>query len=195
MSADPVQIRRYPNRRFYDRSRSRYVTLQEIEELVLQGQTIRVEDSQTGEDLTRQVLTQIMLERHPDKMELIPVAMLHSILRANDLVVDFWREYLLRSLTALENLQRSPIPLASPLHWMQSFFTGAAPAMPAPDQAADAVARRLAELEDRINRLEPRSETPADAPPRTTRPAATSRNANPPQGKPARPRRQRKKTD
>jgi polyhydroxyalkanoate synthesis repressor PhaR len=157
-AAETVEIRRYPNRRFYDRSRSRYVTLQEIEEMVLQGHTITVLDSKSGEDLTRQVLTQILLERHPDKMALIPVAMLHSILRANDIVLDFWREYLRRSLGALESHQHESMPFASPLDWIPSFFPGVMP-MPRPaTESPDALARRLAELESRIGRLEPRVE-------------------------------------
>src|SRR5262245_37913490 len=50
MSTEPIQIRRYPNRRFYDRSRSCYITLGDIEELVLEGRSIVVQDSRTGED-------------------------------------------------------------------------------------------------------------------------------------------------
>src|SRR5215210_7820633 len=91
MIVEPIAIRRYPNRRFYDRSRRRYVTLQEIEDLVLGGQTVEVRDSRTGEDLTRQILAQILLERHPEKMAMFPVAMLHSTLQANDLASEFWR--------------------------------------------------------------------------------------------------------
>jgi len=158
MPAETVEIRRYPNRRFYDRSRSRYVTLEDIEEMVVGGQTIVIEDSKTGEDLTRQVLTQILLEGHPDKMALIPVAMLHSILRANDTVLEFWREYLRRSLTALESLQRGPIPFASPMEWMPSFFPGMWPPQRNTEENPDAVARRLAELEERLGRLEPRGD-------------------------------------
>ena len=107
MSAEPVEIRRYPNRRLYDRSRRRYVTLQEIEELVHQGRTVLVRDSRTGEDLTRSILTQILLERHPEKMEMFPVAMLHAILRANDLALEFLRGYLRQSLAALEAVQKA----------------------------------------------------------------------------------------
>ena len=48
-----ISIKRYPNRRLYDRQARRYITLQDLEDLVLQGNKIEVRDSRTGEDLTR----------------------------------------------------------------------------------------------------------------------------------------------
>ena len=101
-----VSIKRYPNRRLYDRQARRYITLQDLEDLVLGGKKIEVRDSRTGEDLTRSILTQILLERHPEKMEMFPVAMLHGILQANDLVLDFLRSYLRQSLAILEQMQQ-----------------------------------------------------------------------------------------
>jgi len=157
-AAEPVAIRRYPNRRFYDRSRQRYVTLGDIEELVRQGRTVEVRDSRTGEDLTRQVLTQILLERHPEKMELVPAALLHGLLRANDLAAEFWRAYLRQALLALEGLQRA----LDPLGWLPGRLPGR-PAPAAPAEGPEALARRLAALEERLARLE--VPPPAAAPP------------------------------
>jgi polyhydroxyalkanoate synthesis repressor PhaR len=153
MSIEPIQIRRYPNRRFYDRSRSCYITLADIEGLVLEGRTIEVRDSRTGEDLTRRVLTQILLERHPEKIELFPAALLQSILRANDLAMDLWGAYLRQAMQVVEGLQRplSPLNLAPP--WLSTLLPG----WPAPTSTADAsndLAARLAALEERIARLE-----------------------------------------
>src|SRR4051794_29446121 len=93
-----VPIKRYPNRRFYDRSSSKYITLQEIEDLVRGGRTIEVRDSKNDEDLTRVVLTQILLERHPQRMDLFPIPMLHMMLQANDLALEFFRVFLRLSL-------------------------------------------------------------------------------------------------
>jgi polyhydroxyalkanoate synthesis repressor PhaR len=56
---------RYPNRRFYDRTRHCYITLGDMEQLIQEGQAIDVRDSRSDEDLTRQILTLILLERHP----------------------------------------------------------------------------------------------------------------------------------
>jgi len=152
MSTEPIQIRRYPNRRFYDRSRSSYITLDDIEELVLQGRTIVIEDSRTGEDLTRRILTQILLERHPEKIELFPAALLQSLLRANDLAMDLWGAYLRQALQVVEGLQRpmAPMNLATP--WLSTFLPGWLNP-PAADASND-VAARLAALEERIARLE-----------------------------------------
>ena len=163
MAAETIQIRRYPNRRLYDRSRRQYVTLGDIEELVRTGHDVEVRDSKSDEDLTRQILTQILLERHPDRMKMFPVAMLHGILRANDLALDFLRGYLRQSIAAMESLQRAGTPFATPLDWMSAFFPGLptarGPAAANPEAAA--LAHRLAELESRIERLESATEESA----------------------------------
>ncbi len=153
MSTEPIQIRRYPNRRFYDRSRSSYITLDDIEALVLEGRTIVVQDSRTGEDLTRRILTQILLERHPEKIELFPAALLQALLRANDLAMDLWGAYLRQALAVVEGLQRplSPMNLATP--WLSTLLPGWMAPAPAADAAKD-LAARLAALEERLARLE-----------------------------------------
>lgn len=153
MTDEPIRIRRYPNRRLYDRSQRRYVTLGDIEELVRQGRTVEVQDSRTGEDITRQILAQILLERHPDKMELFPAALLHGLLRANDLATGFWQAYLRHTMQALEGLQRTMAPISAPMPWLSALMPGfQPPATPGADP--ETLARRLEELEARIGRLE-----------------------------------------
>src|SRR5438552_18976734 len=73
----PIQITRYPNRRFYTRSESRYVSLEEIEQMVRDGKQVEIRDSQTDEDLTRPVLTRIIMDRQPRKMRLVPIKRPH----------------------------------------------------------------------------------------------------------------------
>lgn len=169
-----VSIKRYPNRRLYDRQARRYITLQDLEDLVLQGNKIEVRDSRTGEDLTRAILTQILLERHPEKMDMFPVAMLHGILQANDLVLDFLRSYLRQSLAILEQMQQ-PAPLApflAPMDWMRAIMPTTLPFTPSRMGAGAAVASsppdlyaRLANIESRIRRLEqPTRRKPTRAP-------------------------------
>jgi polyhydroxyalkanoate synthesis repressor PhaR len=158
MTSDPIRIQRYPNRRLYDRAHRRYVTLAEIEELVRQGQVVKVQDSKSGEDLTRQILTQILIERHPEKMELFPIALLHGLLRANDLATGLWEAYLRQALLALESLQRAMPPLTTPLGWLPNWL----PAWPAsPAASSEPLANRLTELEERIAQLEGRSDRAA----------------------------------
>jgi polyhydroxyalkanoate synthesis repressor PhaR len=180
---EPVLITRYPNRRLYDRSQARYVTLPEIAELVRQGRTVTVRDSKTGEDLTRSILTQIILEHHPERMDLFPVSVLNSIIRANDTALGFLREYLERSRTYLEMLQRPAAvnPLLLPMQWMSAFLPGPAPAPDAPPADAAALLRRIAELERRLDDLQ----SGAGKPEPTAPPAGTTRRRGRPPRKKA----------
>ena len=163
MSEGPIQIKRYPNRRYYARHTSKYVSLQEIEELIQAGQTIEIRDSQTGEDLTRSVLTQIIMERQPEKMALFPTDMLHSILRSNDVMADFLRDYFQHSLTYLDYLQRhdpAATTLSQPMHWVKAWLDGIAPRPSRSSEATDSVddsselAKRVEQLENRLREVE-----------------------------------------
>src|SRR5208337_2568570 len=147
----------------YDRQARRYITLQDLEDLVLGGKKIEVRDSRTGEDLTRSILTQILLERHPEKMEMFPVAMLHGILQANDLVLDFLRSYLRQSLAILEQMQQPThlAPFLAPMDWMRAMIPPTLP-FPAvrPVESSSSSVRhaeldaRILEIEERLRRLE-----------------------------------------
>ena len=101
MPDEPIVIKRYPNRRFYARHTSKYVSLQEIEEMVKSGKNVEIRDSQTSEELTRSVLTRIIMERQPEKMRLFPTDMLHFILRSNDVMSGFLRDYFQHSLICI----------------------------------------------------------------------------------------------
>ena len=161
LEPQPVPITRYPNRRLYDRSQARYVTLPEVAELVRKGRTVTVRDSKTGEDLTRSILTQIILEHYPERMELFPVSVLNSMIQANDTTLRFLREYLEQALTYLELLQRPAAvnPLLLPMQWMRAFLPN--PTLP-PDAATPLAAnaeattflRRIADLERRLDELQ-----------------------------------------
>lgn len=59
-------LRKYTNRRLYDTSRSCYVTLEDVKELVLNSEVFQVLDSKTGNDLTRNILLQIISEQEGD---------------------------------------------------------------------------------------------------------------------------------
>src|SRR6516165_7432178 len=60
-----LEIRKYRNRRYYDSTRSRHLSLQQIHKLFIEGYNIRVLDAKTNEDITSKVLTQILLEYEP----------------------------------------------------------------------------------------------------------------------------------
>jgi len=166
--AQVVSITRYPNRRLYDRTQARYITLPEIADLVRQGKTVAVRDNKTGEDLTRTILTQIILEHHPERMDMLPVGILNSMIRANKTTLALLRDYFLQSLSYLEVLQRSaPVnPLALPMAWMRTLLPPLQ--LPSSSAATDddpgALAHRVAELEKRLEELQTSAGKPAPQP-------------------------------
>ena len=74
-------IKKYPNRRLYDTKTSSYVTLTEIKQLVMQGNTFVVRDAKTGDDLTRNLLLQIILEEESAGAPMFTEAVLANIIR------------------------------------------------------------------------------------------------------------------
>ena len=60
---ETIELRRYPSRKLYNKNSSSYVRLPEVAEMVRKGATVRVEDTETGEDVTRAVLLQIIMEQ------------------------------------------------------------------------------------------------------------------------------------
>ena len=71
---EPILIKRYANRKLYDQGRSRYVTLEELEDSIRQGREIRVVDAVSGEDLTGQTLAQIILDTARGRRTTLPAA-------------------------------------------------------------------------------------------------------------------------
>ena len=67
-----VQLRRYPNRRYYDAGRSQHLTLEDIFRLICEGHQVQVNDSKSGEDITVRVLAQLILEQAPGKLAALP---------------------------------------------------------------------------------------------------------------------------
>jgi polyhydroxyalkanoate synthesis repressor PhaR len=78
-----VVIKKYPNRRLYDTSAGRYVNLDDIAALVRKGVDVEVVDAKTGEDLTRVILTQIIVEDAKDRPTL-PLELLRQLILASD---------------------------------------------------------------------------------------------------------------
>lgn len=81
-SAAPARvIKKYPNRRLYDTVTSSYVTLAEIKRLVMQHEPVLVRDAKTGEDLTRSILLQIILEEEAAGVPMFSEALLANLIR------------------------------------------------------------------------------------------------------------------
>lgn len=79
-----IVVKKYANRRLYDTETSQYITLDDLCERVKGGRNFVVTDAKTGQDLTRQVLTQIILEREIKGYPLLPVEFLRSAIRFYD---------------------------------------------------------------------------------------------------------------
>lgn len=81
---EPVIIKKYANRRLYDTGTSAYITLEDLCERVKSGSEFVVVDAKTGQDLTRQVLTQIIFEQEAKGAQLLPTDFLRSVIRFYD---------------------------------------------------------------------------------------------------------------
>lgn len=78
--ADPIIIKKYANRRLYNTDASVYVTLDDLRGLVQDDVMFVVQDAKTGEDLTRAVLTQILVEAEQGEESLMPIAFLRQLI-------------------------------------------------------------------------------------------------------------------
>ncbi|MEG2047641.1 MAG: polyhydroxyalkanoate synthesis repressor PhaR [Comamonas sp.] len=74
-------IKKYPNRRLYDTDTSSYITLAEVRQLVIEREPVVVRDAKTGEDLTRSILLQIILEEEAGGAPMFSEAMLANMIR------------------------------------------------------------------------------------------------------------------
>ena len=77
---EPTIIKKYANRRLYDTGRSSYVTLDDLCEMVQEGHDFVVHDAKSGEDLTRSVLTQIIVEQESRGQNLLPTNFLRQLI-------------------------------------------------------------------------------------------------------------------
>lgn len=94
----PRLVKKYGNRRLYDTSDSRYITLEELAERIRDGADVRVQDAKTGEDLTQATLTQIIIEGR-GAARFLSVPLLTQLVRMGDDVLgDFLGRYLTASL-------------------------------------------------------------------------------------------------
>jgi polyhydroxyalkanoate synthesis repressor PhaR len=77
---NPVRIKKYANRRLYNTATSSYVTLDYLAQMVRNGTEFTVEDAKTGEDITRSVLTQIIVEEESKGQNMLPINFLRQLI-------------------------------------------------------------------------------------------------------------------
>jgi polyhydroxyalkanoate synthesis repressor PhaR len=156
-------IKRYGNRRLYDHTLSRAVTMEQLAGAVRRGEDFRVFDGESGNDVTRRVLLQIVLEQQNEaQLDLLPIDFLRQLIQLRSEPLGEWirqyleagAEWLERNVAgvsgpALRNMQQS---MESLFPWMRT--TGnAASATPPPPSNDDKAGRDLA---DEIDRLQSR---------------------------------------
>ncbi len=177
MTAGPIIIRKYGNRRLYDTTSSRYVNLEEVAAMIRKGSDVQVVDAKTGEDLTRVVLTQIITEDAKGQPAGLPVELLRQMILATDHARQEFLTWYLR--TAFETYHKLQETVQSrltdvgsaafaPFQKMRSLISSAlAPeaAEAEPASEVEVLRRRVAELEARLNEVsdakKPRKKTRA----------------------------------
>jgi polyhydroxyalkanoate synthesis repressor PhaR len=99
-------IKKYPNRRLYDTDTSSYITLAEIKQLVMDSEVFSVRDAKTGEDLTRSILLQIILEEESNGSPMFTAPVLSNVIRFyGHTMQGFMGGYLEKNMQALMDMQ------------------------------------------------------------------------------------------
>lgn len=167
--SEPAVVKKYGNRRLYDTSISRYVTLDELAERVAGGGQIRVVDAKSGRDLTAATLTQIIVEGR-ELSRLLPVPLLEQLIRlGDDALAEFFGKWVVGALEvylqARSGLRAPPVwnPLSalSPIgDALMRMWMGGAPEPPAQGEAsagattgATSTADEVAELRRELEQL------------------------------------------
>ena len=157
----PVVIKKYGNRRLYDTAGSRYVNLDDLAALVRQGKDVRVVDANSGRDLTRVTLTQIITEDAKDKPTGLPLELLRQLIVASDEVrQEFLMWYLKSAFDTYEKLQDAvqsrlsevQSAILSPVDIMKRLL-GAGSSTPQPshrESEVEILRRRVDELETQL---------------------------------------------
>jgi polyhydroxyalkanoate synthesis repressor PhaR len=100
-------IKKYPNRRLYDTRTSTYITLIDVKELVLKHEGFRVVDAKTGDDLTRSILLQIILEEEAGGAPMFTSDLLSQMIRFyGNAMQGMMGQYLENNITAFADMQR-----------------------------------------------------------------------------------------
>jgi polyhydroxyalkanoate synthesis repressor PhaR len=131
-------LKKYPNRRLYDTRTSSYITLTDVKQMVLEGETFEVRDAKTGEEITRSILLQIILEEETGGMPMFTTQMLAQVIRFyGHAMQGMMGSYLEKNLQTFVDLQSRFAEQSKGLYdpksftpemWAQ-FMTGQAPLM------------------------------------------------------------------
>jgi polyhydroxyalkanoate synthesis repressor PhaR len=99
-------IKKYPNRRLYDTQTSSYITLSDVKQLVLDQEEFKVVDAKSSEDLTRQILMQIILEEEQEGQPMFTPPVLSQIIRSyGNAMQGMMGSYLEKNVQAFVDIQ------------------------------------------------------------------------------------------
>lgn len=105
--SDTRIIKKYPNRRLYDTRTSSYITLHDVKELVLHHDDFQVVDAKSGEDLTRSILLQIILEEETGGMPMFSSDLLAQMIRFyGNAMQGMMGKYLENNINAFADMQQ-----------------------------------------------------------------------------------------
>jgi polyhydroxyalkanoate synthesis repressor PhaR len=165
MERKKIVIKKYENRRLYDVTNSRYVNLDEIARAVQDGHDVQVVDAATGEDLTRLVLTQIVIEEAKAPNSVFPLDILREMIVASGKATQENARKYMAAMTEMYRAMLPPLPAnLNPMEMMQNMMRQAAQHAPGAPQHAPQPepatppsrndAAQVAELQHRIEELE-----------------------------------------
>lgn len=96
---DRIIIKKYNNRRLYDTESSKYITINQVSEMIKAMKEVKVIDADSEEDVTAYILTQIVLEEAKSKKALLPVPLLHILIRYGDNILsEFFEKHLMKTI-------------------------------------------------------------------------------------------------
>src|SRR5260370_28492958 len=124
MTRKTVVIKKYENRRLYDTTNSRYVNLEEVAQLLQQGNDVQVVDATTNEDITRLILTQIIVEDAKAPNSSFPLDLLRQMVIASGRArQESALKYMKAMLDIYQNTYRAMAPPLNPFDFMQNLRT------------------------------------------------------------------------
>jgi len=100
-------IKKYPNRRLYDTEKSSYITLAQVHEIIRSNQDFKVVDAETGDDITRSILIQIIIDQENGESPIFTTDMLTKFIRFyDDAAQSLFGEFLERNMQMFSEQQK-----------------------------------------------------------------------------------------
>ena len=167
-SGGKVVIKKYANRRLYDTESSSYITLDRLAEMVREGRDFEVVDAKTGEDITRQVLTQIIVDEEARGSTMLPVNFLKQLIGLyGNSMQGVVPQYLDAAMDAFKRNQQAlgqafsgnafadiaKRNMAMFEDASKAFGSGAPKAAPASEKELEELRAELAKLQEKVDRL------------------------------------------